>query len=309
MTSEGFLFVVDEKCQGEMDLNGDGDSADRILHAYHAKTKTITNFNLEILEDSFNGGNGIIALPVRETPSNGDLNGDGDREDAVAHVYHLASNQLINLELACSFSGWDLEPKAEDDLIAFIVDEGGQGLDMNHDGDLTDNLLHVYDARECTILVFDYDLCPEVGIDVTSNCVVFGLEESARAGDLNGDGEISDVVIPIESINSGVPRLVNTELAVCTTFGAELEVEDGAVFLNVSEHDQQRDLNQDGDMMDCLDYLYMLESHNGIILDWPALQPITNWVQIFFRHGHQARKFHRDDALRLKYPFVENQKM
>ena len=47
MGSESYVFGVSEAAQGGVDLNGDGDAADRyVLHLYDVNTQRVTNLGI-----------------------------------------------------------------------------------------------------------------------------------------------------------------------------------------------------------------------------------------------------------------------
>ncbi|MDX1450105.1 MAG: hypothetical protein R3246_13705, partial [Acidimicrobiia bacterium] len=137
--------AVSEFFQGNTDLNGDGDTNDRVMYAGTIGAG-LTNLGLETSIDSsnrdlrFNGGAGIgdgrLAFIVDETAQGGaDLNGDGDGFDHVLHVWDPVSGtealpESVGNRLA-----------VDGGLIAVGVDEDST-VDLNGDGDTTDLVLH-----------------------------------------------------------------------------------------------------------------------------------------------------------------------
>lgn len=68
-----------------LDLNGDGDVVDVVLHHYDAPTRRVTNLRLATTS-AVRGSDGRAAVLVSEEDQGGlDLNGDGDAEDLVLH--------------------------------------------------------------------------------------------------------------------------------------------------------------------------------------------------------------------------------
>lgn len=83
------LLLVDEKEQGNLDLNGDGDKNDFVFHLYDVATATTTNLGLAGGGGSANSVGGTTLFTVNEAAQRQDLNGDGDQLDLVAHLLEL----------------------------------------------------------------------------------------------------------------------------------------------------------------------------------------------------------------------------
>jgi hypothetical protein len=85
---EWLAFAVDERGQGNTDFNGDGDTADQVVHVFNLHTGTTTNVGLNMsLFGSFGVGKEWLAFAVDERgQGNTDFNGDGDTADQVLHV-------------------------------------------------------------------------------------------------------------------------------------------------------------------------------------------------------------------------------
>jgi hypothetical protein len=168
-------FLVDESETG--DLNGDGDSADSVLHVFDAKQRLTLNLGLaaaSVCRTTMGPpfficnpvlpvvGRAIIASLVGEfAQGDTDLNGDGDASDDVLHVYNAATGAIINTRLAVAHGlGRDVSsytfpvvPVIAGDGIALLVGEVEQGeTDLNLDGDTEDDVLHVIEPRAREIL-------------------------------------------------------------------------------------------------------------------------------------------------------------
>jgi hypothetical protein len=109
---EMFAFTVDENRQGYgwgngVDLNGDGDGIDKVLHVHDAATGATTN--LELAEDGYPRLSGRrVAFRVSEADQgNTDLNGDGDTSDTVLHVADF-SVQTVEI---------DIKPNNDDNVL------------------------------------------------------------------------------------------------------------------------------------------------------------------------------------------------
>ena len=96
-------FRVHESREDNVDLNGDGDASDLVLHIYDANANTTTNLGLDA--DHFDLHGNLVAFRVHEgRQGNTDLNGDGDTAASVLHVYDVATEAIINLGLDAFFT-------------------------------------------------------------------------------------------------------------------------------------------------------------------------------------------------------------
>lgn len=80
------LFMRSEIPEG-VDLNGDGDQLDSVVHVYDAATRRVTSLALAVdflLGITTHGSRGFLF--VGEASQGADLNGDGDRLDQVLHL-------------------------------------------------------------------------------------------------------------------------------------------------------------------------------------------------------------------------------
>jgi hypothetical protein len=87
-------FLVEERRQGNMDLNGDGDAFDAVVHVFDGRRRRILNLGLAEREGipSIPTAGNIVAFGVHEkAQGNTDLNGDGDTDDRVIHVFWRGS--------------------------------------------------------------------------------------------------------------------------------------------------------------------------------------------------------------------------
>ena len=133
------VFTVSESGQENTDLNGDGDTEDNVLHIYDHSTGVTSNLELGADFNSFKtlDGNLVAFITVSESgQENTDLNGDGDTEDNVLHIYDHSTGITTNLEIAV----FNFDPIIDGNLVAFLVSERSQGKDLNNDGDIRDNV-------------------------------------------------------------------------------------------------------------------------------------------------------------------------
>ena len=247
-------YVVEEFSTGlgGTDLNGDGDTSDDVLHVTDLATGTTTNLALatSALQDSdFQLGDGLLYVRVAEGGQGGlDLNGDGDASDGVAHVIVLSSGEVRNLGVASQTSGFaTLSAGVGDGFAAFLVSEASDGAtDHNGDGDATDVLLATYDEATDAVT---FSLAGASDLQVRGDVVTFLVSESASATDLNGDADLSDLVVLYRQHENGA--IATTSLAVNATFGrGDFELADGWLTVLADEGDSAQDWNADGDTFD-----------------------------------------------------------
>jgi hypothetical protein len=155
-------FLVSESAQHGIDLNGDGDAGDDVLHVYSADTDEIINTRLAAARDvgrdvsSFTypvmpvvDGDGI-ALLVGEVEQGGtDLNLDGDAIDDVLFVVEPKSLEILNIGLAAATVPGPfgvrnaIPPQLDRNRVTFVAGEDEQGgVDLNGDGDTDDDVVY-----------------------------------------------------------------------------------------------------------------------------------------------------------------------
>src|SRR3972149_3166439 len=152
---------------------------------------TATNVGLDASLGFQLDGN-LVAFGVFESnQGNTDLNGDGDTNDTVLHVFDKARGTTTNVGLDAG--GFQLDGK----LVAFGVSESNQGnTDLNGDGDTNDTVLHVFDKGRGTTTNVGLDT--SFGFQLDGNLVAFGVTESNQGNtDLNGDGDTNDTVLHV----------------------------------------------------------------------------------------------------------------
>lgn len=199
------VFPVREN-QGTGDLNGDRDTIDIVLHV-HDRTTGITR-NLQLAVGGRIPGSGAyeyglgqltgstLAFYVYEHAQHeADLNGDGDSEDMVLHVYDPDTGAVQNLRLAADRSTMDLS--VGDGFVGFFVNERAQGLDLNGNGligGIEANAPFFYDLERRRAF-----MSPVVGklLATGEKQLVYLLEERYMWSDYNGDGDFKDLVLQI----------------------------------------------------------------------------------------------------------------
>jgi hypothetical protein len=218
---------VAEGLQGGRDLNGDGDAQDAVLHVLSLRTGATQNSGLSgAVAFSFRttaGSNGVegarIAIPVDEGSQGfSDLDGDGNRNGFVLHIFDARRRAATNLRLPVSplvYGG--------DGFLSVAVPESAGARDLNGDGDTLDEILHLVDiesgavanARKAVEQFFDpvgvafprsdrvqrrlgdtEDGAIEVEDPRAGGAYTFRVSEARNGNvDLNGDGDTIDFVM------------------------------------------------------------------------------------------------------------------
>jgi Tol biopolymer transport system component len=144
------VFITPEDVQG-VDVNGDGDTADRVLQLYDTGTAELVNVGQAAEEFVLNGS--LVAFRTREaTQGDADLNGDGDSSDDVLQVYDLTARRLLNTGQAvtpCRLEACDPQVpyRVLSDTVKFLTLEADQSEDLNRNGSADDLVLQTFNVR------------------------------------------------------------------------------------------------------------------------------------------------------------------
>ena len=219
---------VSEFGQGNTDLNDDGDSQDRVVHVYDARTGITTNLKLATEQSEALGGLRIDGnLVVFEVPEyrqdNTDLNDDGDTDDWVVHVYDVNTGITTNLKLV----GGRVQILVAGNLVAIGINESRQGnTDLNDDGDTSDTVVHVHDLS--TGITTNLKIVGSV-LGVAENSVIISVSESRQGNtDLNDDGDTIDAIVHVYDLS--------TDIATNLKLGGSVELAGNSVFIRNNSH-------------------------------------------------------------------------
>jgi hypothetical protein len=228
LVRDALPLLVDEGPLGaRRDLNGDGDALDFVLQVVSVSEGTVVSSGLE--SSTLDGGatflpNGIgrvdgrFVVPVLEAGQGGrDLNGDGDADDAVLHIFDTRLRAATNLNLPVQtfqFFFPTAQILAGKGFVSVGVPEAASARDLNGDGDALDDVLHLVDIATGTVAnarlaVQGLDLFAGLPIPVSiaagslepaspraGGAYVFLVPEASQGGrDLNGDGDSDDLVV------------------------------------------------------------------------------------------------------------------
>jgi len=273
VSPEACIFTVPERAQHHTDLNGDGDTADRVVEVYVFATATLYTPDLPASRFNLAVGHNWAAFSVRERAQGGpgvgtDLNGDGDVDDEVLHVLNLADGTVANLATDGHYlKVVDVDNDGVDDFVVFLSSESADGVDYNLDGDQIDSVVRAYDLSAATftsIASATNDWRPRMSsigrrtygvkyYDIVGSRVVLLTGESSQGGtDLNLDGDTADWVVQVFDLNT--KTLTSTGLA-----AQHYEARGNLIGIATVESKQGlTDLNLDGDTSDSVASVYDL---------------------------------------------------
>ncbi|HEV3365021.1 MAG TPA: hypothetical protein VG795_12945 [Acidimicrobiia bacterium] len=244
------IFPVYEYAQGNTDLNGDGDTnyGDSMHYVWDPATGRTNSLGIGSVYDTVTLSDGRVAMVARESDhGNTDMNGDGDAEDFVVHLWAPDSG-LQNLRIAAHVDS--LQP-LEAGRLAFLALESGQAhRDLNGDGTAGDRVLQVWDPA--TGAVTNTALASSTSDTIPLEGGAVGLmvpEDNQGRQDRNGDGDILDDVAAMwdPRTNAGT----NLRLASEPSITLQASAGAGRMFVAVEEASQgAKDLNGDGDTSD-----------------------------------------------------------
>ena len=262
--------------EGLVDLNGDGDTRDAVLHVYDTLLGTLKNLRLagDPQSSLFFVEGRRMAFVAHEAAQGQDLNQDGDTEDDIVHVFDILTGRVQSTGLSVPIPS-PITASFDGRWLALGVFEGGSfddngtitgGVDLDGNGSNFDTVAHVFDTvtgRTRNLRVALGAVRPfepfgfEAGFVVGPTEGLLALPESGV--DLNGDGDMDDAVLHRVDLVSG--RVTNTRIAMESgtagdpfpTFGPSplpFAFQEGVAVFNVKESDQGQDLNGDGDQGD-----------------------------------------------------------
>jgi hypothetical protein len=242
-----WLLGVFEHDQGQTDLNGDGDTQDLVAFVCDLADGSLVNLGQHLADGPGDpvvaAAGALLAFPVEEA-SQGvtDLNGDGDFDDIVLFVHDQSRGRTTNTHLALAD---DLKLAVGLGSVGFAVSEAGQGAqDLDGDGDASDAVMHVFDAR--TTVSTNSQRSVTSGIAFHDHQFAFTTDEDSAQADLNGDGDASDDTI-FDLFDLVIGGVIEVPLAI-RGLPVVVNVEDW--FPLVDEAAQALDSNGDGDLLD-----------------------------------------------------------
>ena len=265
-------------CPAGPDLNGDGDTADAVVHLWRGPGSVV---NLGCAATALSLSPTWVAALVPEAGQGAtDLNGDGDTADTVAQVHRVAgpfgsgctgpASTWVNLMQAADVVQAADVPIAGGSVlsvVAMITPEAAQRADLNGDGDTADRVLQLFtlDAAGGATRVPIQQAAEDFVLGGT--LLAFRTPEAAQGRVLNGDGDMADDVLQVFDLATGM--LLNSgaavtpcRLAACDPRQPYRVFTDSVKFLTL-EADQGADLNNDGDLDDLV--IQVLNVRTGVV--------------------------------------------
>jgi len=203
-------FRTDEADQGGIDLNGDADATDSVMHVYDAASGKLMNTGLAAMVCRLPGcessvpykvGANTVSFLTDERDQSADLNGDGDSDDIVLSVFNIRSRQaefadtVIDNASSPSLPDPELpifpDTLFEGTLLLMEAYEADLGVDVNRDG-LLDDIV--------TLVGGDSD--EDGSLDAYDTCVG---DANADQLDVDGDGLGDTACDPAPALCEGVP--------------------------------------------------------------------------------------------------------
>ncbi|MEQ1893642.1 MAG: hypothetical protein ABL998_13945 [Planctomycetota bacterium] len=229
-----FAFSASEFAHGGIDLNGDGDALDDVLHVYFPETGELRNLGLATWSFAFDREH--LVFQASETGQGVDLDGSGAVEDYVWQVHELLGNSTWNTRLTLEapwftqrlFNVSTLHARE----VAVVI------------GSPAAQELVVLDARARRVTKTGLRV-RSAGF-VESGLLIAQVSEPASGRDLSGDGDALDAVLHF--VLPGLGHILNTGASVDFVAAAFRNTVGFFVF----EQAEGRDLNGDGDVRDSL---------------------------------------------------------
>jgi len=284
---DGYALVPVVEVEQGIDLNGDGDTLDRVAHLLEIASNTSTNLELAIRGPVT--ANGVkFAFLVSEGDQNGtDLNGDGDTSDSVWHIFDpaLATGQDNPLNLAFATTTLGTPGAGIEGGFLLVVSEAAQGTDLAGDGDTNDEVVLAFgtlddfngdgDTTDLVLgaVVFHQAGAPPIYIPVgpgspravvpgawalTDSFAVYLIDEAGAGNtDLNGDGDTQDGILAVFDLRSasGEHMPIDTSIGLAP-FAADPTIGFGVsaerVLFGIDENQQGIDINKDQDTADAI---------------------------------------------------------
>ena len=224
--SDGRLAVVtSESGQGHTDLNGDGDTKDKVAEVWGRGT-ALLNTQTAALDVVPAAAGGRMAVLVPEAAQgNADRNGDGDTADTVVGIWDPARPATVtNLGLAQGNTETNVVA-LERGHLAIKVSEADQEHDLDGDGDQSDRVVEIWNPATGT----------------TTNLGRPGSDLVPMPG---GGLAFRGTSLAVWQPGS------DTATAVGHSNGYPLALPNGRVAYGVAEFQVHQDLNGDGDQTD-----------------------------------------------------------
>lgn len=220
------VLAVPEGDQGGNDLNFDGDATDEVLQVLTFPGLSFAGGGQAVDAVGIVSDKVVIITPEANEDFT-DLNGDFDTNDRVIRIWDTGTSSMTEIGLAAD------EFVTGGSLVAFrspeaAFDPGVDMIDLNDDGDLLDSVMFVYDTATDTLINTQLAATPcvlpgcELGTPykIQGKTVSFLTDEVEQNDDLNGDGDMIDIVLSVFNVASVTNQLLDTTINDATMPGA-----------------------------------------------------------------------------------------
>ncbi len=286
-------------------LNGDGDIDDRVVHFYPGRvggsgtsgsvTNPVQSLGLSG-RDLALSRDVLVVLVSEDDEGQQILNADGDDDDAVVYVCDRAGGlpTCVNTERAgidlilvggVPDLGPDGLPRSGDEPFvrqsiaalevdsawpqpigaAFLTREQDQGLDLNGDALLDDQVLMLATLDGTPVRPGGTGVAASE-FSVGTDLIAFRRPET-DIGDQNGDGDTDDLILQVYDLRDGMVKSSGSSAEVCELEACDptqpYRVRDGTVRFLTRESAERRDLNGDLDADDLVVQLFNPQAPAG----------------------------------------------
>lgn len=194
------LAEVSEADQGNQDLNGDGDTLDRVWFLLDTKRRQVQNLGLAVAHTGapVARADGFLFFVPEAGQGRTDLNGDGDAFDQqVSFVVAPRAGTAWNLGISTHsvYSG--------EAGIVMAIQEASERRDLNGDGDRNDIVAsflpkigeHFVPPENLGVALARQSGTPRVAVGF--RLIAMGVDEASQLEDLDGDGLTEDLVLHV----------------------------------------------------------------------------------------------------------------
>lgn len=206
LTDHLLAVAVDERQQGNRDLNGNGQIRDLVLTVWDLAAAKAFSTGLDS-SGGLSASGRTVAFGVDERIARKDLNNDRDSLDIVAHAYELGTAAARSLAIDASGGLY-----AAAGRVALVSSEADQSkTDFNGDGDFKDFVLLLVDLA--TNKISNLKVAVDDELTGSGPMVAFPVSEQSQGDtDLNADRDVDDTVL----------FLLDTRRGLVSTTGAAL---------------------------------------------------------------------------------------
>ncbi len=297
ISSQLVALAVPEGSQADTDRNGDGDTLDDVLAVFEIGTAPPPT-DIGTAADAVGvTGTTVVFITPEAGEDDTDLNNDLDADDRVIRSYDHGTGAVTEIGQAAE------EFVLGGSLVAFRTSEAAQdNTDLNDDGDMLDMVMQVYDlatgelinTEQAAILCSLPGCVPTIPYKINGETVSFLTDEVDQSADLNGDGDMDDIVLTVFSVNSRTSQTLDTvEDDASTPSPPQLELPlfpdddagDGTIVLIEAKETEVgeapgTDINDDGDLDDVVVLIAGDRDDDGTFDDFDSCVEAANDSQV-----------------------------